>query len=57
MYKIINKVHFFQLVPRPISSNVKELDWVVLIYEEEKLIGKVANAMNGQAAMQRLTKP
>ena len=28
-----------------------------MIYEEEKFIGKVANVMNGQAAMQRLTKP
>ena len=36
---------------------MKELDWVVLIYEEEKFIGKVANAMNGPAAMQHLTKP
>ena len=43
-------------MPRPIS-NVKELDWVVLIHEEEKFTGKVANAMNGQAAMPCLTKP
>ena len=51
----INKVHFFQLVPRPLST-MKEGDWVVVIYEEEKFIGKVANVVNGQAAMQYLTK-
>ena len=56
MYKKINKVHFFQLVPRPIST-VKEGDWVVVIYEQEKFIGKVANVVNGQAALQCLTKP
>ena len=32
MYKKINKVHFFQLVPRPIST-LKEGDWAVVIYE------------------------
>ena len=52
----INKVHLFQLVLRPIRT-VKERYWVVVIYEEEKLIGKVANAVNGQATMQCLTKP
>ena len=51
----VNKIHIFQLVPRPISS-VKEGDWVVVIYEEEKFIGKVANVVNGQAAMQCLAK-
>ena len=56
MYKKINKVHFFQLVPRPIST-VKEGDWVVAIYEGEKFIGKVVNVVNGQAAVQCLTKP
>ena len=56
MYKKINKVHFFQFVPRPIST-VKEGDWVVMIYEEEKLIGKVANVVSSQAAVQCLTKP
>ena len=48
-----NKVHFFQLVPRSIST-VKEGDWAVAIYEEEKLIG---NVVNGQAARQCITKP
>ena len=43
-------------MPRPIST-VKKGDWVVVIYEEEKLIGKVANVVNGQAATQCLTKP
>ena len=38
MYRKINKVHFFQLVPRPIST-VKEGDWVFVIYEEEKSLG------------------
>ena len=40
-------------MPRPIS-NVKEEDWVVVIYEEEKFIGKVVNVVNGQAAVQCL---
>ena len=43
-------------MPRPIST-VNEGDWVVVIYEEEKFIVKVANVVNGQAAMQCLTKP
>ena len=51
-----NKVHFFQLVPRPIRT-VKEGDWVVVIYEEKKFIGKLANVVNSQAAVQCLTKP
>ena len=38
-------------------STVKEGDWLVVIYEEEKFIGKVANVVNGQAAMPCLTKP
>ena len=41
---------------RPIST-VKEGDWVVVIYEGEKFIGKVVNAVNGQAVVQCLTKP
>ena len=56
IYKKINKVHFFRLVPRPIST-VKEGDWVVVIYEEKKFIGKVVNVVNRQAAVQCLTKP
>ena len=43
-------------MPRPISTG-KKGDWVVVIYEEEKFIGKVANVVNGQAAVQCLTKP
>ena len=41
---------------RPIST-VKEGDWVVVICEGEKFIGKVVNAVNGQAVVQCLTKP
>ena len=52
----INKVHFFQLVTRSIIT-LKEGDWLVVIYEEEKCIVKVANVVIGQAAMQCLTKP
>ena len=37
-------------MPRPIST-MKEGDWVVVIYEEEKFNGKAANVVNGQAAM------
>ena len=54
--KKLIKFTFFQLVPRPIST-VKEGDWVVVIYEQEKFIGKVVNVVNGQAALQCLTKP
>ena len=36
---------------------MKEGDWVVVIYEEKKFIGKVANVVNGQAAVQYLAKP
>ena len=55
IYKNINKFHFFQLVPRPISTLREEIGW--LIYEEEKFIGKVANVVNDRAAVQCLTKP
>ena len=51
MYEKTNKVHFFQLVPRPIST-VKEGYWVAVIHEEEIFIGKVANVVNGQVATQ-----
>ena len=51
MYEKTKKVHFFQLVPRPIST-VKEGYWMAVIHEEEIFIGKVANVVNGQAATQ-----
>ena len=40
MYKNINKVHLFQLLPRPISIVKEGDDLVVVKYEEEKLIGE-----------------
>ena len=32
-------------------------DWVIVIYKGEKFIGKVVTVVNGQAAVQCLTKP
>ena len=37
-------------------SSVNKGDWVVVIYEQEKFIEKVMNIVNGQAAVQCLTK-